>query len=133
MGKIYELFGKLDKQDVVRLPNNVLKKSIASGNYGHEKISPYAGSIDMGNPIFKYLFKADNEKNIDYWYNKTLCNGFTWHDMWHYFMKIGLARMAGFHPYDYGVKKFDCLPRIYCNDCHKEAIKLLYQLYKGTL
>lgn len=131
MGKIYELFGRLDKQDVDMLPNEVLKKSIASGNYGHEKILPNIGSIDMDNPMVKYLFNADNEKNINYWYKKILYNRLTWCDMHNYFRGIGLARIAGFHPYDYGFKRFDCPPDTICNDCHRKALRLLYLLYKS--
>ena len=108
MGKIYELFGELDKQDVIGLPNDVLKKSIASGNYGQKKIRPNIGTIDMDNPMVKYLFNADNEKNIVYWYNEILSSGLTWRDMWSYFRGIGLARRTGLHPYDYGFKGFDC-------------------------
>lgn len=130
MGKIYDLFGRLDKQDVDMLPNEVLKKSIASGNYGHEKILPNVGSVDMDNPIVKYLLNDDNEKNIDYWYNEILYNRSTWYNMWSYFKGIGLARTAGFHPYDYGFKRFDCPHGVLCNGCHREALKLLYQLYK---
>lgn len=133
MGKIYELFGELDKQDVIGLPNDVLKKSISSGNYGQEKIQLDVSSIDMENPIVKYLFNSDNEKNIVYWYKKILYNRLTWYDMWAYFRGIGLVRTACFHPYDYGFKKFCCPPSIYCNDCHRKALRLLYLLYKSKL
>ena len=133
MGKIYELFGELDKQDVIGLPNDVLKKSIASGNYGQEKIRPNTGPIDMDNPMVKYLFNANNEKNINYWYNEILSSGLTWRDMWAYFKEIGLARRTGFHPYDYGFKWFDCPPGMGCDVCHRKTLKLLYQLYKSKL
>lgn len=130
MGKIYDLFGRLDKQDVAMLPNDVLKKSIASGNYGHEKILPNVGSVDMNNPIVKYLLNADNEKNIVYWHQKIEKGMFSWVEMLEYFTNIGLRKKGGFHPYSYGVGRFSCEGLHLCNKCHKDALKLLYQLYK---
>lgn len=130
MGKIKELFGVQSKDIVDRLPNKALKKSIASGNYGHKTVNV---SFDNSNRLFQYLVCPGNRKNISYWYSKVIHNEFCWPDMSDYFKRIRLLEGGGFHPCNYGFKGIYCRKGVPCDDCHEEAIKILYKYYRKNI
>lgn len=127
MGKIEELFGVQSKDVVDKLPNEALKKSIASGNYGRKTVN---NSFDNSNRLFRYLVCPGNKKNISYWYSKVIHDDFCWEEMSDYFKRVSLLEEGGFHPWDYGLKGNRCRVGVSCDDCHGEAIKILYEYYR---
>lgn len=128
MGKIEKLFGVQAKEVVDKLPSEVLKKSIVSGNYGRKTVN---NSFDKPNRLFRYLVCPGNKKNISYWYSKVIHGDFYWEEMCDYFEKVGLLeRIGGFHPHNYGFKGGRCRTGISCDECHEAAIKMLYEYYR---
>ena len=145
MGKIYELFGQQEGPIVNKLPNEKLKKSIASGNYGHLKSSGL--TVDKDNVGYKYLMDKKSEYNIEYWYNAIINGTYGWRDMFHRIKKWAAMGYVGFHPGNYGVKAGgmgasccsfrmayfngkDIGQRLGCQKCHEKAIMHLYHLYR---
>lgn len=124
MGKIYELFGSQEPYIVEKLPNKRLRKSISSGNYGYKR------TIFKQNPLFLYLVDPSNAKNIVYWYDKIVHDQFEWTEMHKYFVDIGLIRIGGFHPWNYGYGDRGCPVGYDCGECHKEALGELYRYYR---
>lgn len=136
MGKIYELFGRLEKDSVRGIPNVKLKKSIVSGNYGRTNVKVY---IDKNNRGYKYLMDKNSEYGIEYWYKRVVNGTFLWIGLSNCIgYRIGKAE-AGFHPGHYGVggiDGFSCskLSKIFgyplrCTECHKKSIEILYREY----
>lgn len=135
MGKIYELFGRLEKDSVRGIPNVKLKKSIVSGNYGKTNVKVY---IDKNNRGYKYLMDKNSEYGIEYWYERVVDGTFTWTDMSDIVSRFFGVR-EGFHPGNYGVggvDGFSCykLSKIFgcplrCTECHKKSIEILYREY----
>ena len=142
MGKIYELFGQQEGSVVNKLPNEKLKKSIVSGNYGYLKSRL---TVDKNNVGYKYLMNEQSEYNIEYWYNAIIDGTYDWADMSDRIVKG--EKYAGFHPGHYGVEvggigdSCRCFRMAYfndkdigqhlgCQECHKKAIMHLYFLYR---
>lgn len=136
MGKIYELFGRLEKNSVQGIPNVKLKKSIVSGNYGRtRRMKVY---IDRNNPGYKYLMDKGSKYGIEYWYKRVVDGTFTWTNMLDSIRGFCGAG-DGFHPGHYGVggtDGFSCykLSEIFgcplrCPECHKKSIEILYREY----
>ena len=135
MGKIYELFGRLEKDSVRGIPNVKLKKSIVSGNYGRTNVKVY---IDRNNPGYKYLMNKHSLYGIEYWYEMVEEGRFTWTRM-HNVLRCVCEARDGFHPGHYGVggvdgfschklsEMFGCSLR--CTECHKKSIEILYREY----
>lgn len=133
MGKIYELFGRLEKDSVQGIPNVKLKKSIVSGNYGRAKVY-----IDSNNPVYKYLMGENSKYGIEYWHKRVVDGTFTWRNM-HIQLGGFCKARDGFHPGNYGVcgvDGFNCakLSEIFgyplrCTECHEKSIEILYHEY----
>lgn len=144
MGKIYELFGQQEGSVVDKLPNEKLKKSIVSGNYGYLKRRRL--TVDKDNAGYKYLMNEQSEYNIEYWYNAVIDGKYNWTEMAHKIRKWTTREYLGLHPGNYGVKsgelgascrcfnmayfdRKDVGQRLTCQECHKKAIMYLYCLY----
>ena len=144
MGKIYELFGQQDKPTVDKLPNEKLKKSIVSGNYGYLKSRL---TVDKNNVGYKYLMNEQSEYNIEYWYNAIIDGKYDWVEMNDRIAKCVAKEYLRYHPGNYGVKAGgmgaschsfrmayfddkDIGQYLGCKKCHEKAIMYLYSLYR---
>lgn len=136
MGKIYELFGRLEKDSVQGIPNVKLKKSIVSGNYGIKNVKIH---IDRNNPVYKYLMNKNSKYGIEYWHKRVVDGTFSWIGMSNSIGYLAHGTEGGFHPGHYGVggvDGFSCykLSNIFgcplrCAECHKKSIEILYREY----
>lgn len=131
MGKIEKLFGCLNKEVVDKLPNQSIRRAIASGNYGCDN-SFRTFLLNKLNPGLLYLMDPDNDKNIVYWNDKIERGCFSFLDMKEHLSYVGLIDPRnGLHPRDYGFEGGICPVEYNCIECHEMALRAIYRYYKS--